>query len=56
MKFSPIDENKKHWSLFIYYSCERLGYMETEAHYRCFQSREDDLIESISSFERDIMN
>ena len=55
MKFSATDDNKKHWALFIYYMCDRVGYMKTNAHYKCFQSKEDDIIESISTFEKDIM-
>lgn len=55
MKFSAIDDNKKHWALFIYYMCERVGYMKTDAHYKCFQSKEEDIIESISTFKRDII-
>lgn len=56
MKFLPLDKNKKHWSLFIYYACDRIGYMKTEAKYKCFQSREEDKIESISTFKNDIIN
>lgn len=52
MKFVPIDENKKHWALFIYYSCDRGEYT---AFYKCFQSREKDIERSISSLERDIL-
>ena len=55
MKFKSTDENNKHWALFIYYKCERIGYMQTNAHYKCFQSKEEDIIESISTFENDIM-
>ena len=55
MKFSAIDDNKKHWALFIYYMCERVGYMKTDAHYKCCQSKEEDIIESISTFKRDII-
>ena len=55
MKFTSTDENNKHWALFIYYKCERIGYMQTNAHYKCFQSKEEDIIESISTFEKDIM-
>ena len=55
MKFSATDDNKKHWALFIYYMCDRVGYMKTNAHYKCFQSKEEDIIESISTFEKDIM-
>lgn len=56
MKFLPLDQNKKHWSLFIYYACDRIGHMKTEAKYKCFQSREEDKIESISTFKNDIIN
>ena len=55
MKFSATDDNKKHWALFIYYMCDRVGYMKTNAHYKCFQSKEEDIIESISTFKKDIM-
>lgn len=55
MKFTSTDENNKHWALFIYYKCERIGYMQTNAYYKCFQSKEEDIIESISTFEKDIM-
>ena len=55
MKFSSTDDNNKHWALFIYYKCERVGYMKTNAHYKCFQSIEEDIIESISTFKDDIM-
>lgn len=55
MKFMPTDVNNKHWAIFIYYMCNRVGYMKTEAHYKCFQSKEDDYIESISTFEMDII-
>lgn len=55
MKFSATDDNKKHWALFIYYMCDRVGNMKTNAHYKCFQSKEEDIIESISTFEKDIM-
>lgn len=49
MKFKSTDENNKHWALFIYYKCDRIGYMHTNAHYKCFQSKENDIIESIST-------
>lgn len=55
MKFKSTDENNKHWALFIYYKCDRIGYMHTNAHYKCFQSKENDIIESISTFKNDIM-
>lgn len=55
MKFIPTDTNNKHWAIFIYYMCNRVGYMKTEAHYKCFQSKEEDYIESISTFENDII-
>ena len=55
MKFTSTDENNKHWALFVYYKCERIGYMKTNAHYKCFQSKEEDIIESISTFKNDIM-
>ena len=52
MKFVPIDENKNHWALFIYYSCDKGEY---NAFYKCFQSREKDIKRSISSLGHDIL-
>ena len=52
IKFRPIDKNKKHWGLFIYYSCD---YNEYNASYKCFQSNEDDVKISISDFKRDVL-
>lgn len=52
IKFRAIDKNKKHWGLFIYYSCDRYEY---DAFYKCFQSNEEDLKVGISSLEKDIL-
>ena len=52
MKFAPIDENKKHWALFIYDSCDKAEY---NAFYKCYQSNEKDLKVSIYDFEEDII-
>ena len=53
MKFEPVDKNRKRWALFIYYSCD---YNEFNAFYKCFQSNENDVKQSISSFKQDILN
>jgi hypothetical protein len=52
MKFRPTDKNKTNWALFIYYSCDNGEY---NAFYKCFQSDENDLKESITSLKRDIL-
>lgn len=52
MKFKPIDNNKKHWALFVYYHCN-IG--ENKAKYKCFQSKEKDFVKNISSFKLDIL-
>ena len=52
IKFSPLDENKKHWALFVYYSCDRY---ENNAFYKCFQSNENNIKESIFSLTNDIL-
>lgn len=52
MKFRPTDKNKTNWALFVYYSCDKGEY---NAFYKCFQSDETDLKESISSFKRDVL-
>lgn len=52
MKFRPTDDNKTNWALFVYYSCD---YNEYNAFYKCFQSDEKDIKESINSLKRDIM-
>ncbi|WP_405264459.1 restriction endonuclease subunit S [Methanobrevibacter sp.] len=52
IKFKAIDKNKKHWGLFIYYSCDKNEY---NAKYKCFQSNEDDVKISISSLKKDIL-
>ncbi|WP_292600874.1 restriction endonuclease subunit S [Methanobrevibacter sp. UBA212] len=52
IKFKAIDKNKKHWRLFIYYSCDRDEY---NAFYKCFQSNEKDVKISISSLKEDVL-
>lgn len=52
IKFSPIDDFKRRWALFIYYSCDKNEY---NAFYRCFQSNEKDVKMSISSLKNDIL-
>ena len=52
MKFRPVDKNKTRWALFVYYSCDNGEY---NAFYKCFQSDEKDLKESISSLKRDVL-
>ena len=52
MKFAPVDDNKKHWALYIYDSCDRNEY---NAFYKCYQSKQDDLKVSIYDFEEDII-
>lgn len=52
MKFKAIDKNKKHWALYIYNNCDRY---ENYAYYKCFQSRERNKKERISSFREDIL-
>ena len=52
IKFMSTDENKKHWALFIYYSCDR---NENNAFYKCFQSDEKQVKDSIFSLELDIL-
>ncbi len=52
MKFKPVDDNKKRWALFIYYSCDKKEY---NAFYKCFQSKEKDIKESITSLKHDIL-
>ena len=52
MKFRPTDKNKTNWALFVYYSCDKGEY---NAFYKCFQSDETDLKESISSLKRDVL-
>jgi len=53
IKFKAIDKNKKHWGLFIYYSCDKKEY---NAFYKCFQSNEKDVKIGISSLKRDILS
>ena len=53
MKFGPVDKNRKRWALFVYYSCD---FKEFNAFYKCFQSNEKDVKQSISSFKQDILN
>ena len=52
MKFRPVDDNKKRWALFIYHSCDKKEY---NAFYKCFQSKERDIKESITSLRKDIL-
>ena len=52
MKFKPVDDNKKRWALFIYHSCDKKEY---NAFYKCFQSKERDIKESITSLRKDIL-
>ncbi|WP_295113381.1 restriction endonuclease subunit S [uncultured Methanobrevibacter sp.] len=52
MKFKPVDDNRKRWALFIYYSCDKSEY---NAFYKCFQSNEKDVKESITSLKKDIL-
>ena len=52
MKFKPVDNNKKRWALFIYHSCDKKEY---NAFYKCFQSKERDIKESITSLRKDIL-
>lgn len=53
MKFKPVEDNKKRWALFIYYSCNKDEY---SAFYKCFQSKEKDFRQSINSFIYNILN
>ena len=53
MKFKPVDDNKKRWALFIYHSCDKKEY---NAFYKCFQSKERDIKESITSLRKDILS
>ena len=52
IKFTPVDEHKKHWALFIYYSCDR---QEFNAFYKCFQSNEKDIRQAITSLNHDVL-
>ena len=52
MKFKPVDDNKKRWALFIYHSCDKKEY---NAFYKCFQSKERDIKENITSLKKDIL-
>ena len=52
MKFIAIDKNKKHWALYIYNGCDK---HENNAFYKCFQSKEKNLKERISSLRQDIL-
>ena len=53
VKFKPVDKNKKRWALFIYYSCDK---NENNAFYRCFQSKENNVKESIYSLRQNILS
>ena len=52
IKFKPVDKNKKRWALFIYYSCDK---NENNAFYKCFQSKENNVKESIYSLRQSIL-
>ena len=52
MKFKAVDRNKKHWALFIYNSCDK---NENNAFYKCFQSKEKNHRERISSLRQDVL-
>ena len=52
MKFTSLDDEKKHWALFLYDSCD---YKEYNAFYKCYQSKQYDLKESIYDFKEDII-
>lgn len=54
MKFSPTDKYKKHWGLFLYSKWENKSGINY-ASYKCFQSKEEDLNEKISSFKENII-
>lgn len=52
MKFKPVDKNKRRWALFIYHSCDK---NEFNAYYKCFQSKEKEIKESITSLKKDVL-
>lgn len=52
MKFIHLDDERKHWALFLYDSCD---YHEYNAFYKCYQSKEEPLKCSIYDFETDIL-
>ena len=52
MKFKAMDDNKKHWALFIYNGCNK---SKTTAFYKCFQSKEKNLKKRISSLKHEIL-
>ena len=52
IKFRSVDDNKKRWALFIYYKCDK---NESNAFYRCFQSKEEDYKEEIYSLANSIL-
>ncbi len=52
MKFVPLDNRRKHWALYIYNNCDKY---EKNAFYKCFQSKERNYKQIISSFKDDIL-
>lgn len=52
MKFIPLDNRRKHWALYIYNNCDKY---ENNAFYKCFQSKENNYRQGISSFKEDIL-
>ena len=46
IKFKAIDETKRDWRLYIFIGFETINGMK-KARYRCYQRREDDLLEDI---------
>ena len=52
MKFIHLDDERKHWALFLYDSCD---YHEYNATYKCYQSKEEPLECSIYDFIEDII-
>ena len=52
MKFVPLDDNKKHWALYLYDGCDRNEY---NAFYKCYQSKQKPLKVSIYGLEEDII-
>ena len=52
MKFVHLDDERKHWALFLYDSCD---YHEYNAVYKCYQSNEEPLECSIYDFMDDII-
>ncbi|MEE0943352.1 MAG: hypothetical protein UIB63_09620 [Methanobrevibacter sp.] len=52
MKFIHLDDERKHWALFLYDSCD---YHEYNATYKCYQSKEEPLKCNIYDFIEDII-